>query len=134
MPSDIWMSDTCRMRFGRATGSATRVRVSSNQPGSTYRNRVNAAAAHAGANIPRNTRRFMIIVYSIFQSTFNHARSAAVGWSKSAMRLLLLFAATLSAQDIDPGRLIFESRCARCHGADGSGGDMGPDIRARQAS
>ena len=36
-----------------------------------------------------------------------------------------------AAQDIDPGRLTFESRCARCHGGDGSGGDMGPDIRFR---
>jgi alcohol dehydrogenase (cytochrome c) len=40
----------------------------------------------------------------------------------------------LSAQDVDPGRLAFESRCARCHGGDGSGGDMGPDIRVRLAS
>ena len=39
-----------------------------------------------------------------------------------------------SAQDVDPGRLAFESRCARCHGADGSGGDMGPDIRNRLRS
>jgi alcohol dehydrogenase (cytochrome c) len=47
---------------------------------------------------------------------------------------LFLIAAALSAQDIDPGRAAFESRCARCHGADGSGGDTGPDIRDRQAS
>jgi alcohol dehydrogenase (cytochrome c) len=28
----------------------------------------------------------------------------------------------------DPGRRSFESRCARCHGADGNGGEMGPSI------
>src|SRR5258708_30205601 len=26
------------------------------------------------------------------------------------------------------GRAVFESRCARCHGADGAGGERGPDI------
>jgi cytochrome c553 len=35
---------------------------------------------------------------------------------------------TLFAQDIDPGRTAFESRCARCHGADGNGGEIGPPI------
>ncbi|HTS66317.1 MAG TPA: PQQ-binding-like beta-propeller repeat protein [Candidatus Acidoferrales bacterium] len=45
-----------------------------------------------------------------------------------------LSAHLLPAQDIDPGRLTFESRCARCHGGDGSGGDMGPDIRGRLAA
>jgi alcohol dehydrogenase (cytochrome c) len=39
-----------------------------------------------------------------------------------------------AAQDADPGRVAFEARCARCHGADGSGGDMGPDLRRRQAA
>ena len=33
-----------------------------------------------------------------------------------------------NAQDVDPGRAAFESRCARCHGADGNGGEMGPPI------
>src|SRR5437016_8182970 len=53
------------------------------------------------------------------------------------MRPLLLaaFAAALIyAQDADPGKLAFGERCARCHAGDGSGGDMGPDIRARQAA
>jgi alcohol dehydrogenase (cytochrome c) len=31
----------------------------------------------------------------------------------------------------DPGRKAFESRCARCHGADGKGGEMGPAIIER---
>lgn len=30
-----------------------------------------------------------------------------------------------------PGRAIFETRCARCHGGDGNGGEMGPAIRER---
>jgi alcohol dehydrogenase (cytochrome c) len=43
----------------------------------------------------------------------------------------LLLSSILSAQDADPGRVTFEGRCARCHGADGNGGDMGPPIRRR---
>ena len=39
-----------------------------------------------------------------------------------------------SAQAIDPGRKAFESRCARCHGADGNGGEMGPRISTRLPS
>ncbi len=56
------------------------------------------------------------------------------------MRILIfvigaaLSAALLPAQDADTGRLTFESRCARCHGADAAGGDMGPNIRYRLAS
>ena len=41
---------------------------------------------------------------------------------------------TLLAQNIpatDPGRAAFESRCARCHGGDGNGGEMGPPIAQR---
>lgn len=37
----------------------------------------------------------------------------------------------LHAQTVDPGRKAFESRCARCHGGDGNGGEMGPPIRER---
>jgi alcohol dehydrogenase (cytochrome c) len=36
----------------------------------------------------------------------------------------------LLAQD-DPGRRVFEGRCATCHGADGNGGEMGPPIALR---
>src|SRR5215212_9562507 len=46
---------------------------------------------------------------------------------------LLLVTANLVAQDNEPGRAIFENRCARCHGADGGGGDMGPPIGRRLA-
>ena len=35
------------------------------------------------------------------------------------------------AQNVDAGRKAFESRCARCHGADGNGGEMGPPIAQR---
>ncbi|HWD00615.1 MAG TPA: PQQ-binding-like beta-propeller repeat protein [Candidatus Sulfopaludibacter sp.] len=45
-----------------------------------------------------------------------------------------LSAPLLPAQDIDPGQLAFQSRCSRCHGVDGAGGEMGPDIRNRLAA
>src|SRR5713101_8474494 len=48
---------------------------------------------------------------------------AVLGW--------LFAAAGLLAQTVDPGHQAFESRCARCHGADGNGGDMGPGIAVR---
>ena len=48
--------------------------------------------------------------------------------------LALLCAALLNAQNVDPGRKAFESRCARCHGADGNGGEMGPPIVLRLAT
>jgi len=56
---------------------------------------------------------------------------------RTMRRMILIVCAAVAAgfaQDADPGRLIFESRCARCHGADGSGGDMGPNIHGRLAS
>ena len=46
----------------------------------------------------------------------------------------LLAGWSLLAQDIDPGRRLFENRCATCHGADGNGGPMGPPITSRLAS
>ncbi|MEO8521137.1 MAG: PQQ-binding-like beta-propeller repeat protein [Acidobacteriota bacterium] len=36
-----------------------------------------------------------------------------------------------AAQAPATGRAIFEARCARCHGGDGNGGEMGPAIRER---
>jgi len=44
---------------------------------------------------------------------------------------LILVAAGLYAQDAPPGRRVFEDRCARCHGADGNGGELGPAIANR---
>ena len=38
------------------------------------------------------------------------------------------------AQTPDPGRPQFDSRCARCHGGDGNGGELGPSILARLPS
>lgn len=43
----------------------------------------------------------------------------------------MLLVSALPAQDVHPGRAIFESRCARCHGSDGNGGELGPAIRGR---
>jgi alcohol dehydrogenase (cytochrome c) len=50
-----------------------------------------------------------------------------------AIGILGLFPLTglLAGQDVDAGRKVFESRCARCHGADGNGGEMGPPITFR---
>ncbi|MGH9307907.1 MAG: PQQ-binding-like beta-propeller repeat protein [Vicinamibacterales bacterium] len=45
--------------------------------------------------------------------------------------ILIAAAAALPAQTVDAGRKAFESRCARCHGADGNGGEMGPPIILR---
>ena len=52
------------------------------------------------------------------------------------MRFILPFlaafwAAGLAAQDASPGRALFENRCARCHGSDGNGGELGPAITGR---
>jgi alcohol dehydrogenase (cytochrome c) len=54
----------------------------------------------------------------------------------SGLVLLGLLGAALArpAQEPDPGRKAFESRCARCHGADGNGGEMGPAIVLRLTS
>ena len=45
---------------------------------------------------------------------------------------LLSTTSELLAQNL-PGRKTFEGRCARCHGADGNGGEMGPPIVAAAA-
>ncbi|HEX7138064.1 MAG TPA: c-type cytochrome, partial [Vicinamibacterales bacterium] len=41
----------------------------------------------------------------------------------------VLFAVTASAQDA--GRQVFVARCAGCHGTDGNGGELGPNIATR---
>jgi alcohol dehydrogenase (cytochrome c) len=46
---------------------------------------------------------------------------------------LALASAPAAAQPVEQGRKSFESRCARCHGADGNGGEMGPSITRRLA-
>lgn len=38
---------------------------------------------------------------------------------------------SVCAQTPDAGRRVFESRCARCHGPEGGGGELGPAIVAR---
>ena len=48
-----------------------------------------------------------------------------------ALAGLLVTSTSLFAQAVDPGRRAFEARCARCHGADGRGGEMGPAIAER---
>jgi alcohol dehydrogenase (cytochrome c) len=53
-----------------------------------------------------------------------------------AMRFLLassclLLATSAAAQTPDPGRLVYASRCAGCHGSNGGGGELGPSIVSR---
>jgi alcohol dehydrogenase (cytochrome c) len=49
--------------------------------------------------------------------------------------LFLLFSqSTVPAQAPDPGREVFVSRCAGCHGSDGNGGELGPAITTRVPS
>ena len=42
-----------------------------------------------------------------------------------------LMAAPAAGQGLAPGEQSYVSRCARCHGTDGSGGEFGPSITAR---
>ena len=44
------------------------------------------------------------------------------------LSLSLLLACAAMGQNTDAGRRQFESRCARCHGADATGGESGPGI------
>jgi alcohol dehydrogenase (cytochrome c) len=46
----------------------------------------------------------------------------------TSLLLLTTTIAAAPAQGVDPGGKVFETRCARCHGADGNGGEMGPPI------
>jgi alcohol dehydrogenase (cytochrome c) len=39
--------------------------------------------------------------------------------------------APAQAQNVEPGRGVFASRCAACHGTEGGGGELGPSIVAR---
>lgn len=47
---------------------------------------------------------------------------------------LLLYPARAPAQDVDAGGRQYESLCARCHGGDGNGGELGPAIVTRIAT
>src|SRR5882762_1931647 len=48
--------------------------------------------------------------------------------------MIVLGPAAQNVQKVDPGRQAFEARCARCHGADGNGADIGPAIALRLAA
>jgi len=48
--------------------------------------------------------------------------------------LLIAAVAAPFAQVVDPGRQTFVTRCASCHGTDGNGGELGPNIAARVAA
>ena len=44
---------------------------------------------------------------------------------------VLIAAEAAPAQNLDAGRAEFENRCAKCHGGDGNGGELGPAITLR---
>src|SRR5215208_4167877 len=48
--------------------------------------------------------------------------------------LFVSITVALTAQNVERGRKSFETRCARCHGADDNGGEMGPPITLRLAN
>ena len=51
------------------------------------------------------------------------------------LSVVVLFASGAAlAQNPDGGRATFESRCARCHGGDATGGESGPNIVAQIAA
>lgn len=52
----------------------------------------------------------------------------------SRLTLFLFATLALAFAQSDPGRRDFETRCARCHGADASGGESGPNIQAQIAA
>jgi alcohol dehydrogenase (cytochrome c) len=45
--------------------------------------------------------------------------------------MCVLIATSATAQTADPGRVVYASRCAGCHGSNGGGGELGPSIVAR---
>src|SRR6185503_1230791 len=45
--------------------------------------------------------------------------------------VMMVAASVASAQNVEPGRQVFASRCAACHGTEGGGGELGPSIVAR---
>ena len=51
---------------------------------------------------------------------------------KYCLMMMLAVPLTARAQNaVELGRVVFESRCAVCHGADGSGGERGPALQPR---
>src|SRR5580704_6019153 len=54
----------------------------------------------------------------------------------STLRLVLfcLAAISLALAQTGPGRREYETRCSRCHGADATGGESGPNIQVQIAS
>src|SRR5215472_10578622 len=50
------------------------------------------------------------------------------------LTLLTLLAVSEHAQTADTGRRTFETQCARCHGPQGGGGELGPAITGTVAS
>jgi alcohol dehydrogenase (cytochrome c) len=60
-----------------------------------------------------------------------HGWRVAVWAGAAAGGVLLVASAAPRAQNVEPGRQVFASRCANCHGTLGGGGELGPSILAR---
>src|SRR5437667_9416487 len=52
----------------------------------------------------------------------------------TSLLIIVLGLAAQNVQKADPGRQVFEARCASCHGADGNGGGIGPAVGLRLAA
>ena len=67
------------------------------------------------------------------RTTTRGAASPGAGGARTWILWLpvLLVSSMAAAQDADPGRQSFVTRCAACHGTDGNGGELGPDISRR---
>ena len=52
---------------------------------------------------------------------------------RACLFFVLMFAGVsiADAQTADAGRQVFATRCATCHGTEGTGGELGPSIVAR---
>src|SRR5271166_7203911 len=61
------------------------------------------------------------------------AEPVIVYWMRFAF-LAVVLAGTLALAQSDLGRRDYETRCARCHGADATGGESGPNIQAQIAA
>src|SRR6202451_3583718 len=52
----------------------------------------------------------------------------------SRLAVLWLIVLSVASAQTDPGRREYEARCSRCHGADATGGEGGPNIQAQIAA
>src|SRR5438067_1608434 len=56
---------------------------------------------------------------------------ASIVSNASIVSIGSLAGSVASAQTADPGQQLYVTHCAGCHGTNGNGGELGPDISAR---